>query len=257
DLLNFEAVRKAVEGKRYIFHLAYGRDGPDAHAITLRGTENVVNAAISAQCEAVVILSTINVLGWPEGEVDESAPYRPAGGAYGGTKARMERWCLRRAQNAGNTRIVVLLPSCVYGPGGTTFTELPAQLASTGGFAWISHGQGIANYVFVHNLIDATIQAALSPCAHGQRFIINDGWTTWRNFLYPIVSPWLSQIRNFEPGELTQERQRSRRGALRRAFLAAISNVDVRRELKQTTLGYMASRAAARAGFVQRSAAAK
>src|SRR5262249_42811067 len=83
NLLDFKSVRKAVQGRRYVFHLAYGRDGPDARAITLHGTENVVNAAIAAQCEAVVILSTINVLGWPEGEVDESAPYRPAGGAYG------------------------------------------------------------------------------------------------------------------------------------------------------------------------------
>jgi nucleoside-diphosphate-sugar epimerase/predicted dehydrogenase len=244
DLLDFEAVRKAVEGKRYIFHLAYGRDGPDARAITLRGTENVVNAAIAARCEAVVILSTINVLGWPEGEVDESAPYRPAGGAYGQTKARMERWCLRRAQDAdaGNTRIVVLLPSCVYGPNGPTFTELPAKLAREDNFAWIAEGQGIANYVFIDNLIDAIFLAASSPRAHGQRFIINDGWTSWRDFLNPIVSPWNSKIHNYAPGELVQKNARSRRGALKRAFRAAISNADVRRELKQTMLGLLGRR---------------
>src|SRR5207244_2815583 len=80
DLLDFNSVRKNVEGKRYVFHLAYGRDGPDAQAVTVQGTKNIVNAAIEAQCEAVIILSTINVLGWPEGEIDESAPYRPAGG---------------------------------------------------------------------------------------------------------------------------------------------------------------------------------
>ena len=56
-------------------------------------------------------------------------------------RGRLGSWCL--------------LPSCVYGPGGTTFTELPAKLASEGSFAWISDGQGIANYVFVDNLIDA------------------------------------------------------------------------------------------------------
>src|SRR5262249_28186024 len=212
NLLDFEAVRKAVEGKRYIFHLAYGRDGPDARAITSRGTENVVNAAIAARCEAVVILSTITVLGWPEGEVDESAPYRPAGGAYGQTKARMERWCLRRAQDPGNTRLVVLLPSCVYGPGGATFTELPAKLGREDNFAWIADGQGIANYVFIDNLIDAICLAASSPRAHGQRFIINDGWTSWREFLNPIVGPWLTNIHNYAPGELAQKHTRSRRG---------------------------------------------
>src|SRR5262249_14681633 len=55
NLLDFGSVRKAVQGKRYVFHLAYGRDGPDARAITLQGTKNVVNAAIAAQCDAVVV----------------------------------------------------------------------------------------------------------------------------------------------------------------------------------------------------------
>src|SRR5262249_26299469 len=252
NLLDFEAVRRAVEGKRYIFHLAYGRDGPDARAITSRGTENVVNAAIAAQCEAVVILSTINVLGWPDGEVDESAPYRPAGGVYGQTKARMERWCLRRAQDAGNTRIVVLLPSCVYGPNGATFTELPAKLAREDNFAWIAEGHGIANYVFIDNLIDAIFLSASSPRAHGQRFIINDGWTSWRDFLSPIVAPWHTKIRNYAPGELAQKNALSRRGALKRAFRAAISSTEVRRELKQTMLGHLASRLIARTRHVPR-----
>jgi nucleoside-diphosphate-sugar epimerase/predicted dehydrogenase len=242
DLLDFEAVRKAIEGKRYIFHLAYGRDGPEARAITLRGTENVVNAAIAAQCEAVVILSTINVLGWPEGDVVESAAYHPVGGSYGRTKASMERWCLARARSSGSTRIVVLLPSCVYGPGGKTFTELPAKLASEGGFAWISGGQGIANYVFIDNLVDAMVQAAASSQAHGERFIINDGWTTWREFLQPIIGPWETEVRNFQPGELVRKHSSSRRGAFKRAILAAASNVDFRRELKKTILGSMASR---------------
>jgi nucleoside-diphosphate-sugar epimerase/predicted dehydrogenase len=254
NLLDYEAVRKAVQGKRHVFHLAYGRDGPDARAITLQGTENVVNAAIEANCEAVVILSTINVLGWPEGEVDETAPYRPAGGAYGRTKARMERWCLRRARTSGKTRIVVLLPSCVYGPNGATFTELPAKLASEDGFAWISDGQGIANYVFIDNLIDAIVQAASSPRAHGERFIINDGWTTWREFLQPIINPWHTQIRSYKSGELGKKYAASRRGAFKRALLAAVSNAEVRRELKQTTLGSVASRFMTGTGLVPRPA---
>src|SRR5262249_32621624 len=162
------------------------------------------------------------------GEADESAPYRPAGGAYGRTKANMERWCLMRAQNSGDTRIVVLLPSCVYGPNGPTFTELPAKLASQKQFAWISEGQGIANYVYIDNLVDAMIRAAQVPQAHRNRFIINDGWTTWRNFLDPIVSPWYAHFQSYQPGELAEARAGHRRGALKRAFVAALSNSEVR-----------------------------
>lgn len=240
DLLDFNAVRKAMEGKTHVFHLAYGRDGADAEAITIQGTENVVKAAIEAGCEAVVVLSTINVIGWPSGDTDESAPYRPVSGAYGQTKAAMEKWCLKKARESGSTRIVVLLPSCVYGPGGKTFTELPASLASQEAFAWISGGAGVANYVFIDNLIDAIFLAASKPAAHGRRFIVNDGWTSWREFLDPIVEPWEKTIRSYESGELAQLDRRSRRGALKRALKAAGSSAEFRRQIKQTPLGPIA-----------------
>src|SRR5262249_4799739 len=131
-------------------------------------------------------------------------------------------------------------------------TELPARLAAVDGFAWISEGRGLANYVFVGNLVDAMVQAACSPVAHGQRFIINDGWTTWRQFLDAIVSPWLDKIPSCEPGELSKKKVRSRRGAIKRAFLAAVANHDVRREIKQTMLGSIASRIIAESGLASR-----
>ena len=231
NLLDFDSVRKEVQGQRYVFHLAYGRDGSDAEAVTLQGTKNVVNAAIQGGCETIIVLSTVNVLGWPNGETTEDAPDRPAGGAYGKAKAIMERWCLKRARQSKNTKIILLLPSCVYGPGGKTFTELPAKLASQRAFAWISNGSGIANYVYVDNLIDAMLLVAASPQAHGQRFIINDGWTTWRDFLEPIVAPWLSKIRNYEAGEFARLNAENCRGAIKRALRAVIANADFRREL--------------------------
>jgi len=250
NLLDFASVRKAVQGRRYVFHLAYGRDGVDADAVTVQGTKNVVNAAIEAECETVLILSTVNVFGWPDGEINESAPYRPTGGAYGRTKAIMERWCLKRARKSTTTRIVILSPSCVYGPRGRTFTELPAELAREHAFAWISDGQGIANYVYIDNLIDAIFLATLSPRAHGQRFIINDGWTTWREFLVPIVRPWLSQIRAYEPGELARQHAQARHGAIKRAILAAVANDDIRRELKKTMFGAVSSKLMRSAGLI-------
>jgi predicted dehydrogenase/nucleoside-diphosphate-sugar epimerase len=257
NLLDFDSVRKEVQGQRYVFHLAYGRDGADAEAVTLQGTKNVVNAAIEGECEAVIILSTVNVLGWPNGENTEDAPYRPAGGTYGKAKAAMERWCLKRARQSKNTKIILLLPSCVYGPNGKTFTELPAKLASQQIFAWISNGSGIANYVYVDNLIDAMLLVARSPQAHGQRFIVNDGWTTWRDFLRPIVAPWLSEIRNYEVGELARLNAETRRGAIKRALRTVIANADVRRELNISPLGSLARKLANLTGVLSPAAAEK
>ena len=113
-------MREAVKGVRTVYHLAVDGGSPDARRVTIEGTRNVVEAAIEAGAECVVVLSTMYVFGFPETDepVDETAPYRPYGGVYARSKAVMERWCLRRAATSGATRIVVLNPSCVFGPGG-------------------------------------------------------------------------------------------------------------------------------------------
>lgn len=99
DLLDPQQVTRSLRGARHVFHLAYGRDGADAARVTVTGTQNVVEAAIAAGVESVVVLSTMYVFGHPDADapLDESAAYRPAGGDYGETKARMEKWCLQRA----------------------------------------------------------------------------------------------------------------------------------------------------------------
>ena len=193
NLLDAEDVRRAVRGQRYVFHLAVSKAGGDDRAVTVQGTQHVVDAAIAERVETVVVLSTMYVMGRPGGTVDESAPYRPIGGAYGRTKAEMEQWCLERARSSA-TRIVVLLPTCVYGEGASTYTEMPVAMASEGRFTWIDDGAGLANIVYAANLVDAMIRAAIVQDAHGQRFIVNDEILTWREFLSPMLGPWLESV---------------------------------------------------------------
>jgi hypothetical protein len=99
----------------------------------------------------------------------------------------MERWCLARAQKALPTRIVILTPTCVFGPGGGAYTSQPVELARNRQFCWIDGGTGLCNYTYVENLVDAMLAAARLPEAHGNRFIINDGHVSWREFLGPLV----------------------------------------------------------------------
>jgi nucleoside-diphosphate-sugar epimerase/predicted dehydrogenase len=199
DLLDRQQVDRAVAGMRQVFHLAYGREGPNAAAVTVEGTRNVVEAAIAAGAECVVVLSTMYVFGFPTGNepVDESFPYRPYGGEYGESKARMERWCLERARSSARTRIVVLNPTCVFGPGGGAYTTLPVLLAARGQFAWIEGGRGICNFTYVENVVDAIIKAAGVHAAHGQRFIINDGHMPWRDFVTPLLGPFASDVPSY------------------------------------------------------------
>jgi nucleoside-diphosphate-sugar epimerase len=160
----------------------------------VEGTRRLVDACIAEQVECVVVLSTMYVFGHPDGLVDEQSPYNPIGGSYGSAKAEMERWCLERANTSGRTRIVVVIPTCVYGPGGDTYTKLPVALAREGRFCWIENGRGLANVVYVDSLVDAIVRAAVTPAAHGQRFIVNDESLTWREFLTPLLGRWAENV---------------------------------------------------------------
>ncbi len=204
DLLDRKSVKAAVADARIIYHLAYGNDGENPARTTIDGAKNVVEAAIEAGADCVVVLSTMYVFGFPrgEGEVDESFPYRPYGGEYGRTKATIERWCLARARTSLPTRIVILNPTCVFGPGGGVYTNLPVDLTREGRFCWISDGIGSCNYTYVLNLIDAIIAASEVPEAHGNRFIVNDGAISWREFIGPLIRSIASQVPSFTASEL-------------------------------------------------------
>ena len=261
DLLDRASVQAAVEGSRVVYHLAYGNDGPDQARITIEGTRNVVEAAIAARAECVVVLSTMYVFGFPAGSgpIDETFPYRPFGGDYAESKATMERWCLERARSSGSTRIVVLNPSCVFGPGGGAYTCLPADLAAKGAFCWIDGGRGTANYVFVENLVDAMLAAAEQPAAHGERFIVNDGSVTWRELLSPFVAPLGIVIPDYSSGEFRRLARFGGPFRLRDLVLAATSAPEVRQVMKRSALvrqafaiaGRMRPRAPMRADLLQ------
>jgi nucleoside-diphosphate-sugar epimerase len=161
----------------------------------------VVEAAIAAGAEAVVVVSTTAVFGNPGGEVDETAAYLP-GNDYERLKAQAEQWTLARASSSGRTRIAVVSAACVYGPQGRMFTEMPARFLREGNFCWIEDGRGLVNYVYVQNLVDALVRAAACRAAHGHRFIASDGVTTWRDFFTRLLGPAANDLPSYTRAEL-------------------------------------------------------
>ena len=238
DLQSREQANAAVAGARIVFHLAYGRDGLNPAHVTVRGTENVVNAAIACGAEAVVVLSTMYVFGFPADieTVDEDCAYRPYGGEYGHSKAKMERWCLKRAENSGNTRVVVLDPTCVFGPGGGAYTTLPVELARRREFCWIDGSAGLCNYTFVENLVDAIILASENIAANGKRFIISDGAISWRDFLAPFLAPLHLDVPAYTRAELESMWGSEPRFSAADAMRAIITCPEVRLVLKRSKL---------------------
>ena len=222
NLLDYGCTKAALENIRYVFHLAYGET-----KTTVLGTRNVVEAAIANGAEAVVVVSTASVFGQPRTAmpIDERFPYRPVLGEYGRSKAKAERYALNRAKSSGNTRIVVINPSAVYGPSGPLFTEFPARAAREGGFSWIEEGRGKLNYVYVDNLIDALLLAAQNPKAHGERFIINDGVTTFRKFLAPLLERYAETLPSFTRRQLVEIERSGRPGF--RDLLRALTSEEM------------------------------
>lgn len=204
DVMDRARIRELIQGCRYVFHLAYGRDGANPARVTIEGTQNVIEAGIDAGVECIVVLSTTSIFGDPGGAepVDEECDYAPPQRPYEIGKTAAERWTLERAAHETRTRIVVLNPSNVYGPKGRAFTELPARLLQDGRFCWIEGGRGIANYVHVRNLIDAVLQAAARPAAHGQRFIVSDGWTTWCSFYTELFGRAVAALPSYSRADL-------------------------------------------------------
>jgi len=243
-VLDAEAMRQAAKGVRTVFHLAVDGSSPQARRVTVEGTRNVVEAAIGAGADCVVVLSTMYVFGFPDTDapVDETFPYRPYGGAYARSKATMERWCLKRAESSGATRIVVLNPSCVFGPAGGAYTTTPFELAQAGAFGWIDGGVGVCNYNYVGNLVDAMLRAAETPAAHGQRFIISDGAVTWREFLGPLLGAPADAFPSFSARELAALNRRLERFEPRALARAIIASPGVRGAARKSGVIRAASR---------------
>jgi predicted dehydrogenase/nucleoside-diphosphate-sugar epimerase len=234
DLGNRSEVREMVKGARWVFHLAYGQNDADAKRITVDGTRMVVEEAAAAGAEAIVVLSTMYVFGHPRTDalVDESWPYNPAGGSYGKTKMSMERWCLEHASDWGGTRLVVLNPSCVFGPEGKTYTRLPEELARKGQFAWVDEGRGTANYIYIDNLIDAMLLTAAHSDAHGQRFIVNDGSCSWREFLAPLLSRPADEFASYTPAEFAAFGKQNR-ATVREVAKSLLGDAKLREWIKE------------------------
>ncbi|SFG93103.1 NAD-dependent epimerase/dehydratase family protein [Pedobacter insulae] len=202
NLLDYTEVKESLKDKKYVIHLAYSTDGGNAYEMNVTATQNIVKAACEQGAEAVVILSTMNVYGFPSGVVTENSPQNSAGGNYGKTKKIMQKWCLDFAKTQHKTRIIVLNPTCVYGPNGKTYTTLPRTLADGNRFCWIEEGQGLANVVYIDNLLDAIEKALSVKAAHGQNFIITDGALTWKDFFTPLLGKKAETIPSLKTSDL-------------------------------------------------------
>ena len=246
DLMQRQALDTLMQGQRYVIHLAVARDGPDQAAMTVEGTKRLVEAAISAGVECVVLFSTLYVYGFPE-VITEETPPNPYAGVYAKSKLEMLNWVRERAKSSGKTRLVVLTPSYVYGPGSETFTKMAPELARAGQFALFDEGRGRCNYVYIDNVVRAIFLALLTPQAHGEEFLLNDGTSSWKDFFAPVFSALKLELKDLSPSELVENAPTSVNWL--QALNAALKTEELRGRIKNTLAFKLAAptlRAAAR-----------
>ncbi len=206
-------------------------DARDAVRLTqaLRGMDAVVNcvagsaAAIAdgaralavavqaAQVPAVIHVSSMAVYGDRQGPVDETcAPGRPRGW-YARAKLQAEETMAALAQaTAGpgdGTRVTVLRPGCVWGPGSALWVGRIARWLAQGRLGDLgAAGDGWSHGVFVDDVCQAILRALQQPPAPGAPRILNlaapdsPRWNAW--FTDLALGLGLTPLRRVGTGQL-------------------------------------------------------
>lgn len=92
---------------------------------------------------------------------------RPGGSPYRRAKIEMERRLM-----AGPLPAAILQPSIVWGPGSSLWTDGFARALLAGGVV-IPEPEGLCNGVFVDDVVQASMRAALVPGLGRERFVIS------------------------------------------------------------------------------------
>jgi hopanoid-associated sugar epimerase len=124
DIRDPEATRRAVEGARFVYHLAanpnlWARDRGEFDAVNHRGTLHVLDAALEGGAERVVHVSTESILtrARSTGPIVENVEIAlsDAVGPYCRSKLLAENEAMARAR--GGAPVVVVNPTMPVGPG--------------------------------------------------------------------------------------------------------------------------------------------
>lgn len=177
NILDERQVARAMEGVNVVVHCAIG--SPE---VMVKGTENVLKAALAANVDRFIHFSTVDVYGDTEGEIDETTPVKITGKSYGNVKIEAEKLCW--AYHERGVPVVVLRPSIVYGPYAKLWIAKFAERLMSGKWGLFTGvGDGMCNLVYVADVVNAVLLSIESDKAVGEAFNINGGdLITWNEY---------------------------------------------------------------------------
>lgn len=186
DLNDPSAVREAVEGCTYVFHVAAALRGDYAthYRANVEGTRTLMTAAADAAVRRVVHVSSIAVYGnnYP-GSVLENMPLLPGADPYARTKRDAED-VVRELGSQRGLPYSIIRPGMIYGAGAGLWTGTLFQIAKRNPTPFIGDGSGNAHFIFVEDVVDLMMTLAEHPRADGEAFNCTpDAPPTWREYI--------------------------------------------------------------------------
>ncbi len=196
DVTQIDTLRPAAEGVDVVFHAAARVSDwgpwPAFEELTVRGTENMLRAAIDAKVPRFLLFSTTGVYapmrpGSPP--LSEDAPYggpESPWGFYGRAKVMAEGAALR-AQHEGSLAVTIVRPVSVYGPGDHTFIPRIIHFLHGLTAAWIGDRNPYTPFIYVTDVAEAIAAAGTDEKAAGQIYTLGpDPEFRIRDFLLAI-----------------------------------------------------------------------
>jgi predicted dehydrogenase/nucleoside-diphosphate-sugar epimerase len=155
DTRNSAALAAAIEGCDAVVNATSG----DTFRIE-DDTKTIVEACRAAGVKRLIHLGSTIVFGRVEDSKtdDDSPPNTHAWNLYARNKSRADVW-LRTQMGDGTLQIVVLRPGLIWGPG-SSWASMVGQQLWQGNAILSNNGRGIANLIYVDNLVRIILAVA-------------------------------------------------------------------------------------------------
>jgi nucleoside-diphosphate-sugar epimerase len=204
DLRNGDEVNRAVKGVDYVFHLAYDWQ---SRRQNINGLRNLVEACASHSVKRLVHASTFVVYApFADGPLTEESPDGDRASAYVDTKLDLEKIVFEAVRNR-RVAATMVQPTIVYGPYCVPWTNTPAESLIFGDVILTDGEVGVCNAVYIDDLVDGLILAAVSPAAVGERFLMSGPPTTWATFFTEMARVLGTKPPQFWSSERIQKHQ--------------------------------------------------
>ena len=196
DVLDYDAVRKAIDGCTVIIHCAaiagvytVDRSAVRTMEVNLLGTHQVVKASIDVGVERFVEFSTSEVYGSfiHKGKEDDFTPIGPIGESrwvYAASKLASEHLSYAHYRE-DKLPLAIVRPFNVYGPrqvGDGAIRGMTLQALKHLPITLYNDGTQIRSWCFVSDFVDGVLRCCENPAAVGHAFNIGNPQGTATNF---------------------------------------------------------------------------